>query len=66
VRRRLIETVKLLSALPRLGHVGRREGTRELTVPHLPYIIVYRIDMGDEDELVILGIFHGARDQRDF
>jgi len=36
-----------------------------VTVPHFPYIIVYRIDMGDEDELVILGIFHGARDRRD-
>ena len=38
-------------------------GTREIVVPGLPYIIVYRIDIGDADELVILGIFHGAQDR---
>ena len=65
VRLRIIETVRLLRALPRLGRAGRKQGTREFVVPHLPYIIVYRIDIADEDELVILGVFHGARDHRD-
>lgn len=66
VRLRIIETVRLLGALPRLGHAGRKQGTREFAVPHLPYIIVYRVDIADEDELVILGIFHGAQQRRDF
>ena len=66
VRLRIIETVRLLRALPRIGHAGRRQGTREFMIPHLPYIIVYRIDIADEDRLVILGIFHGAQDRRHF
>ena len=70
VRARIFASVKMLRTLPRLGHVGRIAGTRELPVAHLPYAIVYRIDMShnvesgthNEDELVILGIFHGARE----
>lgn len=54
--------MRLLRALPRLGHAGRKQGTREFVLPHLPYIVVYRVDIADEDELVILGIFHGAQD----
>lgn len=61
VRLRIIETVRLLSALPHLGRAGRRQGTREFVVPHVPYIVVYRVDLAEEGELVILGIFHAAR-----
>jgi plasmid stabilization system protein ParE len=63
VRRQILETVKLLRWLPRLGHPGRRHGTREFVVPGLPYIIVYRTDIGDRDDVVILGIFHGAQER---
>lgn len=63
VRGRILASVETLCQLPRLGHPGRREGTRELTVAGLPYVIVYRLDIGDEDELVVLGIFHTARDR---
>ena len=66
VRLRIVETVRLLRALPRLGRAGSKQGTREFVVPHLPYIIVYRVDLADEDQLVILGIFHAAQDQRHF
>jgi toxin ParE1/3/4 len=65
-RLRIIETVRLLGALPRLGHIGRKQETREFVVPQLPYIMVYRIDIADEEELVILGIFHAAQDRRHF
>ena len=60
VRLQIVETTRQLEHLPRLGHLGRRAGTRELNVPGLPYIIVYRIA---GDELVILGIFHGAQER---
>ena len=62
VRLQLIAAVRLLQALPRLGHAGRKKGTRELVVPHLPYIIVYGFDSRDA-EVVILGIFHAAQDR---
>jgi plasmid stabilization system protein ParE len=64
VRRRILATIERLCLLPRLGREGRHSGTREMVVPGLPYIIVYRIDIGDADELVILGVFHGAENRR--
>ena len=32
-----------------------------MVVPGLPYIVVHRIETGDEDTLVILGVYHGAQ-----
>jgi len=63
VRLQITAAVRLLQAFPCLGHPGRKHGTREFVVPRVPYVMVYRIDIGDEDELVILGIFHGARER---
>jgi toxin ParE1/3/4 len=48
-----------LMDFPRRGRNGRTEGTRELVVPGLPYIVVYRI----QDQYVeLLRICHGAQD----
>jgi len=64
VDRHIAETINTLRSLPRLGRVGRRKGTRELGVAGLPYVIVYRIDITDKgDEVVILGIFHGVQNR---
>lgn len=52
-----------LAEFPRIGHVGRVPGTYEWIVRGLPYIVVYDISLGDEDEIVILGVFHGAQDR---
>lgn len=52
-----------LAEFPRIGHVGRVPGTYEWVVRGLPYIVVYDISLGDEDEVVILGVFHGAQDR---
>ena len=41
-----------------IGRPGRDAGTRELIVT--PYVVVYEVRR-DRDELVILGVFHGAR-----
>jgi len=43
-----------------LGRLGRVEGTRELVDG--PFIIVYEVDK-ERGELVVLGIFHTARDR---
>jgi toxin ParE1/3/4 len=53
--------IDLLAAFPNMGHKGQLPGTREMVVPGLPYIIVYRIENREEGELVILGIYHGAQ-----
>ena len=66
VRLRIIESVRLLRDLPHVGRSGRKQTTREFVVPHPPYIIVYSVGTPDEDDLVILGIFHDAQGHRHF
>lgn len=55
---KIISTAEYLSRYPRLGHVGRLENTRELSVPGLPYIVVYRLQ---PKALEMLAVFHAAR-----
>jgi toxin ParE1/3/4 len=61
VGRRIRETVELLPIFPHVGHQGTLAGTRELVVPGLPYIVVYRLEPGEESAAVILGIYHGSQ-----
>jgi toxin ParE1/3/4 len=58
VVRAIATTVKLLAQHPALGRPGRVEGTRELVVPDIPYLVPYRV-RGRAVE--ILRVFHGAR-----
>ena len=63
----VIERIRLAAELlrdfPRLGREGREPGTREWVVRGLPYIIVYEIDVSDTDELLVLAVFHGAKNR---
>ena len=47
-----------LSELPEQGRTGRRPGTRELILPGLPYLAIYRIREGGVE---IIRILHGAQ-----
>ena len=47
-----------LLAFPYRGRVGRKEGTRELALSPLPYIVVYKV-IGDV--IYVLRILHGAQ-----
>jgi toxin ParE1/3/4 len=47
-----------LQTLPHRGRPGRVAGTRELTLPPLPFIIVYRV-LAEAVEIV--RIIHGAQ-----
>ncbi|WP_377296730.1 type II toxin-antitoxin system RelE/ParE family toxin [Rhizobium sp. SGZ-381] len=55
-------TVRLLSANPFIGRRGEIEGTRELVLPNLPYIVAYRVR---EDQVEVLFVQHAARDWPD-
>ena len=56
----LLEAAARLGDFPEMGVAGRRPDTRELIVPHLPYIIVYwRLTSCVE----VLGLIHTARDR---
>jgi len=52
-----------LAEFPRIGHAGGVAGTHEWVVRGLPYIIVYETGVADPDEVLILGVFHGAQDR---
>ena len=50
-------TSKLLQQ-PEMGRKGEVPGTRELVIPGLPYIVVYRVQ---SDKVQILRIFHSKQ-----
>lgn len=55
---KLSEGIRSLKALPERGRVGLKAGTRELVLPPLPYVVVYRVR---PDAVEILRIYHGAQ-----
>jgi len=57
--RLLYETVRSLRGFPQRGRRGE-DGTRELVLPRLPYIIVYRVM---PEVVEVIRIFHGAQDR---
>lgn len=52
------ESTRLLTRHPDMGRPGRVPGTRELVLPHFPYIIPYRVK---QQQVEILRVFHAAR-----
>lgn len=49
-----------LSQFPQSGRVGAVETTRELVVPRLPFIAVYRVAT---DAVEIIAVFHAAKNR---
>jgi toxin ParE1/3/4 len=49
-----------LGRFPFSGRIGVVESTRELVMPRLPFIIVYRVTDATVD---IIGVFHAAQDR---
>lgn len=58
VARTIYESASSLTHFPRKGRAGRVEGTRELVLPSLPFIVVYRIV---QDAVEIVNVIHGAQ-----
>jgi toxin ParE1/3/4 len=53
----IIRRVEILAQHPGMGRPGRVEGTRELVLSGLPYVVPY-IHQGDT--VIILRVLHGA------
>lgn len=60
VGRAIYERLSQLGNFPRSGRVGRMDGTRELPLPPLPFIVVYRI-IEDANIVEIVNVIHGAQ-----
>ena len=58
----ILINVRHLAETSAIGHPGRVTHTRELVVPQTPYIVAYSVI---ENNLVILGIIHEAREWPD-
>lgn len=58
VTRIIYDAVRSLRAQPYQGRSGRLENTRELIVPRIPYIVIYRVSQG---RVMILNVLHGAQ-----
>lgn len=57
---RIRSAAEQLGDSPLIGHAGAAAGTREWVVVGLPYVIVHQIN-DPEDEVVVLGVYHGAQ-----
>ena len=55
---KIYQAVLSLRSTPFRGRAGREEGTREMVLPRLPCIVVYRVR---ENDIEILHIWHGAQ-----
>ena len=55
--RRIGSEILTLRRFPRKGRPGRAEGTRELVLSGMPYLVVYELK---NDVVVLLRILHGA------
>lgn len=60
VAARIKAAAERLAAFPYIGREGLVPKTREWVVRGLPYIIVYEVNLAD-DEVVVMAVFHGAQ-----
>ena len=58
VTRIIFDTVQSLAAMPYRGRPGQIENTRELVIPGLPYVVIYRVS---KDHVGIARVLHGAQ-----
>jgi toxin ParE1/3/4 len=58
VARAIYDAVAQLNTFPNRGRPGRINGTRELPLPRLPFVVVYRVR---ENTVEIVRLLHGAQ-----
>jgi toxin ParE1/3/4 len=58
IAKTIYESAGSLKSFPYRGRTGRVEGTRELPLPSLPFVVVYRVM---RDVVEIANVVHGAQ-----
>ena len=61
--RRIREAILRTASMPYSGRIGRTEGTREITVSGMSYLVAYKIV---ENMIHVLAILHGAQEWSEF
>jgi toxin ParE1/3/4 len=46
IAKQIEEAINRLEEFPTMGREGRVQGTRELVLPRIPYIVIYRLRKG--------------------
>lgn len=59
VEARLRRSLRILKHAPYLGRTGVRPSVRELTIPKMPFKIIYQIT---DNTIEVLTVFHTSRD----
>lgn len=59
VRQRIVKSVRRLQRFPEAGRAWRLAGSRELVIPGLPYIVIYKITT---EAIVVASLFHASRE----
>ena len=54
----IFESIESLRSFPHKGRLGRRPNTRELSIPKLPFLAIYRIR---NSTIEVNRILHGAQ-----
>jgi len=54
------QAIERLSLYPNSGKSGRRRNTRELVIPHTPFVAIYRV-VDAQDQVHILRILHSSQ-----
>ena len=61
---RIGSVISTLAQLPHLGRDGRVPCRSEMVVPRIPFLIVYRVDLNEQEhELIVLRVYHTAQDR---
>jgi toxin ParE1/3/4 len=60
VVRQLRQVTDKLADFPNFGRLGIEQGTREVIVPNLAYIVVYRVA---NSQVQVLGLIHTSQDR---
>jgi toxin ParE1/3/4 len=61
---RISEALSRLDRFPYSARPGRKPGTRELSVPGLPYVVIYRILETPSERVEIVAVYHTARNRK--
>jgi toxin ParE1/3/4 len=56
----IYDRIGALGSCAYAGRIGRVDGTRELPLPPLPFIVVYRVLEG-ADAVEVVNVIHGAQ-----
>jgi plasmid stabilization system protein ParE len=59
----IVDQIEALGRLPHLGHSGTSRDTLVWVVTNSAHIVVYEIDHG-RDELVVIGVFRSSQQNR--